>query len=300
VSRDAGDPRPRTRRSLGGGSPLTRWAAAAAIVIASAAATTGTLGLLFGGGDEAAPTPTATAPSPGATPSAGSGGTAPGTLASRAAPTLTPDLPDLSLDAVFSRDNQLVVVIANRGAGTFEGELLVTVDGRSPHRLDPGAPLQPGAVIERPVEGEYVQRRASVTVEIEPAVPVPEESLENNRRTVTVTPDQPNDLVLTEAAVDESGTQLRATVRNDSPIPVVGVVTVAVRRTAPRNELLGRTIAAIELEPSAETTVEVALTAPGGEPPDPPPTLGELLVILSATEVIQDANPLNDVLPRAP
>ena len=299
MSRDAGDPRPRTRRSLGGGSPLTRWAAAAAIVIASAAATAGTLGLLFGGGDEAAPTTTATAPISGAAP-IGAGAAAPGTPASQAAPTLTPDLPDLSLDAVFSRDNQLVVVIANRGAGTFEGELLVTVDGSSPHRLDPGAPLQPGAVIERPVEGEYVQRRASVTVEIEPATPLLEESLENNRRTVTVTPDQPNDLVLTEAAVDESGTQLRATVRNDSPIPVVGVVTVAVRRTTPRNELLGRTLAAIELAPSAETTVEVALTAPGGGPPDPPPTLGELLVILSATEVIQDANPLNDVLPRAP
>ena len=145
-----------------------------------------------------------------------------------------------------------------------------------------------------------MQRRASVTVAVEPATPTAEESLENNQRTVTVTPDQPNDLVLTDAVLDEAGGRLRASVRNDSPIPVVGVVTLAVRRTAPRNELLGRATAAIDLAPRAEVQVEVELAAPGGGPPEPPPTLDGLLVILSAAEAIQDANPLNDVLPRAP
>ncbi len=305
MSGGASDPRGRARRTLGGGSALTRWAAAAAIVIASAAATAGVLGLVFGGsGDEATPPPAAAAPSPGG-PSGGDAGgvAAPGTPASPAAPTLTPDLPDLpdlALDAVFSRDNQLVVVIANRGAGTFEGALLVTVDGGAPHRLEPGAPLAPGAAIERPVDGEYVQRRASVVVAVEPASATAEESLENNERTVIVRPDQPNDLVLTRAALGADGARLHATVRNDSPIPLVGVVTIAVRRTEPRSELLGRAAASVELAPRAETTVEVALAAPGGGPPEPPPALEELLVILSAAEAIQDANPLNDVLPRAP
>jgi hypothetical protein len=155
-------------------------------------------------------------------------------------------------------------------------------------------------VIERPVEGEYVQRRASVTVTVEPAAPTSEESLENNQRTVTVTPDQPNDLVLTDATLGEAAARLRATVRNDSPIPIVGMVTLAVRRTTPRNELLGRATAAIDLAPRVEIEVEVRLAAPGGGPPEPPPTIDGLLVILSAAEAIQDANPLNDVLPRAP
>ena len=302
MSTDLRDLQTLVRRALGRKSALTWWVTAGVLMFATVATTAGALGLVFNeSGDKT--TLSSTAPAPNAELSGRAGVGPPGITASLTAPTLTPDLPDLILDAVFSQNNRLVVVIANRGAGTFEGELLVTINGRAAYRLAPNGPLLPGTVFERPIEGEYVQRRAQVVVTVESMSLEREESLENNRRTVTVTPDQPNDLVLTKAVVDTSGAQLRASVRNDSPIPVLGVLTIAVRRTNPRNELLGRTTAPIELLPSAEITIPVTLVPPlvkrdGSGPLNPSLALGELIVILSATEMIQDANPHNDVLPR--
>lgn len=289
----------RDRREPGGPGALTIWTAVAAIVVASTAGVAG-LGLLLARGDDPPPRVVA-APSPDDASRRGDAGVGTaGTPTVPPAPTLTPDLPDLSLEAVFSRDNELVVVIANRGAGAFEGTVLVKVAGGASHRLDAGAPLAPGAIIESHLDGEYAQRRASVEVAIEPVVPTAEESVENNRRIVTVTPDRPNDLVLAGAELDADEGEIHASVRNDSPIPLVGVVTVAVRRTHPRSELLGRASMTIRLAPSATATVTVTLAAAGGGPPDPAPTLGGLLVILSAAEAIHDANPLNDVFPRTP
>ena len=299
---DPRDQQTRLHRALGRKSARIWWVTAGVLTIAIIATTVGALGIVFGeSGDET--TLSSTAPAPNAELSGRARVVPPGITASLTTPTLTPDLPDLILDAVFSQNNRLVVVIANRGAGIFEGELLVTINGRAAHRLTPSGPLSPGTVLERPIEGEYVQRRAQVVVTVESMSLEPEESLENNRRTVTVTPDQPNDLVLTKAVVDTNGAQLRASVRNDSPIPVLGVLTIAVRRTNPRTELLGRTTAPIKLVPNAEITIPVTLVPPlvkhdGSGPLNPSLALRELIVILSATEMIQDANPHNDVLPR--
>ncbi len=77
---------------------------------------------------------------------AGDATTAPPTPAPGGEPTFTPDLPDLTVESVTSRNNQLVVVIANVGAGDVNATMFVTVNGgaRETVGAKAGEPLRAG------------------------------------------------------------------------------------------------------------------------------------------------------------
>ena len=213
--------------------------------------------------------------------------------AGSAAPTQTADLPDLIVEAVYSRDNRLVVVIANEGNADVAAPITITVGG-VPHAAGvAGKPLRPGDQLETTLDDEYVQRRASVVIEVS-AEGVEEDDTANNRRTFVVTPDIANDLeviaVELDAPAQDGTTSVRITVRNNSVTPIVGTATIAIRRVTPSNELLARFDEPLEIAAGATHVYEERLPDPGGD-------VADLQVILSS-DAINDANPANDVYPR--
>lgn len=227
------------------------------------------------------------APTGNATPVGGT--TLPGTALPGTVPTLTPDLPDLVLQEVFSRDNRLVVVVTNEGNADIAQAILIAVSGAEPRRIDVGKPLRPGDRLETELEGEYVQLRALVTVTASLSAETPEERTDNNARSLVIEPDVPNDIEVLEVSNDPSTGHLVVTVRNNSVIPLVGGITLAVRRTAPSTELLGRREVPLDLAPRATASYEF-------------PELVELDLaaarVLLATDAISDADTANNVLPR--
>ncbi len=235
-------------------------------------------------GDIAALPPTWDEPvaTPAATANPTAAATAPGTPAA--------DLPDLVIEAVSSRENRLVVVVRNVGAADSGGPLFVIVDGGPRQRIDvEGKPLRPGDTLEAVLEQEYVQRRASVTVEIALAEGVAEADADNNLFDVVVTPDRDNDLEVRSVALDPDDGHLIVTVRNNSMIPLVGTVTISVRRTQPESLLLKRLVEDLDVDAGAEqryhfddlTDLDLTRTR----------------VILSS-DAINDADGTNNVFPR--
>ena len=225
---------------------------------------------------EAAPGPTASA-----TPAA---------AAANGAPTQTPDYPDLAIDAVFARENRLVVTIINLGDADVGGAIFITVDGGDRTRIDVGGkPLRPGETLETVLAGEYVQRRARVTVEVLPGAGVEEQETENNRLESVVAPDLPNDLEVLSAERDAADGHLTVAVRNNSLIPLVGVVAIAVRETAPSPRLLQRLDAPLDVAEGATQHYEF-------------PTLIDLdlgrIQVLLSSDAINDAVQANNVFPR--
>lgn len=210
-----------------------------------------------------------------------------------AAPTETADLPDLIVEAVYSRNNRLVVVIANEGNADVAVPITLTVGG-VPHVVGvAGKPLRPGDQLETTLDDEYVQRRASVVIEVS-AEGVEEDDTANNRRTFVVSPDVANDLEVIALELDPAAqdgiASIRITVRNNSVIPIVGAVTLAIRRVTPSSELLARFDEPLEIAAGATHVYEKRLPDPGG-------TVADLQVILSS-DAINDADPANDVYPR--
>ena len=303
--------------------PLARWIAPLAAFAAAAALTALAAAVLIGGGDDpppdapGAPSPatpaaaTAPAASPEATPaagdasSAGGGGASPAPSASpadgaeadaspaasptdEAAPTLTPDYPDLLVSSVGSRDNRLVVAVANRGSADASGPIAVSVDGGEARRIDVGKALRPGATLERVLDGEYVQRRATVTVTLV-AEGMREENAGNNTFHGVVAPDAPNDLEVLGVAIDAEGGHPYAEVRNRSPIPLAGAVTIAVRDAAPGGGLLLREQFPLAVAAGAIQRFDLEALA-GAE-------ASSLRVILS-TDAIGDADSANNTWPR--
>lgn len=200
------------------------------------------------------------------------------------------DLPDLVIEDVSSRENRLVVVVRNVGDADFDGPLFVIVDGGPRQRIDvEGKPLRPGDTLEAVLEQEYVQRRASVTVEIALAEGVAEADAANNRLDVVIAPDLDNDLEVRSAALDPDDGHLIVTVRNNSLIPLVGTVTISVRRTQPESQLLKRVEEDLNVEAGAEQRYHFNdLTGLD---------LTRTRVILS-TDAINDADGTNNVFPR--
>ena len=230
---------------------------------------------LVDGADEAQPLPAST-------PAAG-------------APTQTPDYPDLVIEAVFSRENRLVVLIANEGNADVGGAIYVVVNGGEPVRVDVGGkPLRPGDMLEIVLDEEYVQRRATAAVEVRTADGVPEEDTGNNRFQTVVTPDVANDLEILSVELDTENALFTITLRNNSIIPLVGVVTIAVRRIAPSSSLIGRFTASLDVPAGGTQTYEqrFELTSDSA-----PVDLTGVQVILS-TEAINDASAGNNVFPR--
>ncbi len=165
--------------------------------------------------------------------------------------TLTPDLPDLVVERAYSAGNQLMVRIVNQGAGDAGGEFLVSLDGRDPIALDvkPGEPLRAGQALDAPIEGYYLQLRQSVSVLLVPSIDRPEEDEANNSWSGFVEPDQPNDIEVVGASTVAPDDHLQVVVRNNSPIPLVGVISITVREALPSTVMLGRQNGTVEMPP---------------------------------------------------
>lgn len=164
-------------------------------------------------------------------------------------PTLTPDLPDLVLEKVFSLNNQLMVRITNQGAGDATGEFRVSVRGGDPVPLNvkPGEPLRSGQTLEGAVPNEYVQLRTGVWVVVVVEDDRPEEDETNNTWEGIVEPDQPNDVEIVRAEISPADGHLVVDIRNNSPMPIVGTFIVAVREALPSTTLLARRTEALEM-----------------------------------------------------
>ncbi len=190
---------------------------------------------------------------------------------------------------VFSRLNQLFVVVANAGTADADGVIEVSIDGGTPHPIDTGKALRPGDLIEYPLEGEYVQRRGQVVVTVRPSASIVERNAGNNVFVGVVTPDAPNDLAVIDITYGGSGPHLIATIRNRSPIPLRGEVTIAIREIEAQDDLLLRETRELDVERGATQAFEfpAITTAP----------LESVQVIIS-TDAINDADASNNLLPR--
>ena len=232
-------------------------------------------------------TPAATA-SPRVSPTPSQEATATETPAA-ALPTDRRDFPDLVVSDVFSHDNQLFVVVSNTGNADADGLIEVSVDGGPPQRIDTGKSLRPGDLLEQPIDGEYVQRRAQVVVTVRASASIVERNAGNNVFVGVVTPDAPNDIALVDVEYGGSGPHLIATIRNRSPIPLRGEVTIGIREITPQDRLLLRERRNLDVASGATQSFEF--------PSITSETPGSVQVIVS-TDAINDADTSNDALPR--
>ncbi len=224
----------------------------------------------------------------------GASGTASPTGPAGAATAVVPggaDRPDLALERVFSRDNRLGVTIANRGTVDVTARILVSVDGRTaePVPVKAGEPLRADDTVDFVFPDEYVQRRAQVHVAVSTDPPVAERDAANNAVDAVIAPDLPNDLEIVSAASAVASGELRVVIRNNSPIPVVGAVTLTVQASGGSDRSLGARTADIDLAPQASTTLAL---------PDVQHVDFTKATVLLVTEAINDAVPTNDVYPR--
>ncbi len=203
--------------------------------------------------------------------------------------TLVPALPDLVVALAEARDNQLVVTLANEGTADVSGTILISLNGATPKPIDvkAGEPLLAGDELELRYEEEYVQRRGRVTIEASIDPPVEELDNANNRLQIVIEPDVPNDLGITNALLIQ-GRGLVVSVRNNSTIPIVGLIAIDVRQR-PEGTLLGRRRLEVELLP--EEIIEVEFEA-----------LDELdftrATIQLASDALDDAQFANNTFPR--
>lgn len=212
---------------------------------------------------------------------------APGASTSTPSSTVVPEAADLALEEVRSSQNQLVVSLTNLGGSDITTAVLVSINGGEPQRIEVAEkPLRPGDRLDLPLDGEYVQRRA--TLEVSATIEDGEDADEsNNEVTATIGPDVPNDLEVGAVTLEPF---LAVEVRNNSPIPIVGVISVGVRETRPTNALLGRRD---DLPVQIEAGGSVSVPFDGLRGLD----LTRIQVILD-TNAINDADPTNDVYPR--
>ena len=268
VPAEPGDPTATTTAPPTAAADLTPSATATATTTASPAAASATASRSL------SPTP-----SPEATASATSAATA----------TDRRDYPDLVVSDVFSRDNQLFVAVGNAGSADADGPIEVSVDDGPPQRIDTGKALRPGDRLEQPIEGEYVQRRAQVVVTVRASASIVERNAGNNVFVGVVTPDAPNDIAIIDVVYGGSGPHLIATIRNRSPIPLRGEVTIGIREITPQDRLLLRENRNLDVESGATQSFEFPgiTSAP----------LESVQVIVS-TDAINDADGSNDALPR--
>lgn len=215
----------------------------------------------------------------------------PGATTASGQPTFTPDLPDLAIESVFSRDNRVVVVVTNVGVVDLNAEVTVSIDGGSPHTADikPGEPILPDDQLEIALDNEYVQRRALITVTVATEPAVEEGNLENNTLETVISPDLENDLSIATVAFDGPEGALRIELQNNSSIPVTGAATITVRENSEERTRLGVAQPLFELAPGEVISIDfpeiVELTA------------DDITVRLSS-DAVNDADPTNNVFPQ--
>ena len=207
-------------------------------------------------------------------------------------PTLTPDLPDLHVEAAYARENRLRVSVTNQGAGDAVGRLLVSVNDGPPVPLDiarPGEPLRPGERADGGVPGGTVQIRSAIKVRVFLDPPTEEEDPDNNTWDGIVEPDAPNDIEILSVAAESATSGLVVTLRNNSPIPVTGTFTVSIREALPSTNLLERQI--------ITGTIEAGVTARVEFPTLIGVDVNEIAIRLSS-DGVDDASIANNVYPR--
>lgn len=209
---------------------------------------------------------------------------------SEAIATPPPNPPDLVVREVFARENHVVVVVASEGSGEADADAVieVSVNGGRFVRIDTGKALRPGDELERVVEGEYVQRRSRVAVTLR-AWGILERRTDNNTFESEIAPDTFNDIEVSGVRVDPDGGHVVVEVRNNSPIPLAGVVTLTVREAGSG----GATLL------SADFALEVA--AGGVSRYDLREFTGVEAASLSvtvSTDAISDADSANNTYPR--
>lgn len=207
-----------------------------------------------------------------------------------ARPTPPPGRPDLVVREVFARDNRLVVVVANDGSADAAGEGVIeaSVDGGRYVRIDTGKALRPGDELEATVEGAYVQRRSHVSITLR-AWGIIEADTGNNTFGAEVAPDTFNDIEVLGIGRDEESGHIVVELRNNSPIPLVGAVTLEVRDSTPGGRAILADVFPLDVESGATSRYDL----PALVDADP----GSISVTIS-TESINDADSANNMYPR--
>ena len=207
---------------------------------------------------------------------------------SEARPTLPPDPPDLLVREVFARENRLVVLVANEGSGDANGAIEASVDGGPFQRIDTGKALRPGDELERAVAGVYVQRRSRVSIMLR-APGTEEEDTTNNAFEGEVAPDMYNDIEVLGVGIDPDGGHLVVELRNNSPIPLLGAVTLTVHESTPDGSLLLRDEFPLDVEAGAMSRYDLRALRDVDA--------ASILVTVS-TDAISDADSENNTYPR--
>lgn len=196
---------------------------------------------------------------------------------------------DVRIEQLDSRGNRLHLVVRNMGAVAAPQLLQVTVDDRAAREVDLGRELPPGETAEFVLETEYVQRRASVTVTVHVVGDQDAGASTGATATAVVEPDEPNDLELLAPSADAGDGHLIVSMRNNSPIPLVGTATVSVREPPPSNRLVARLDAPFDVEPKVSFDVDFVEI----REPDP----AAFYIVLS-TDALTDADLGNNTYPR--
>ncbi len=207
-----------------------------------------------------------------------------------ARPTPPPGRPDLVVREVFARDNRLVVVVANEGSADAdaEGVIEVSVDSGRFVRIDTGKALRPGDELEAVVEGAYVQRRSGVSIALR-AWGIIESDTGNNTFGAEVAPDTFNDIEVLGIGRDEASGHIVVEVRNNSPIPLVGTVTLEVSASTPGGPTLLAELLPLDVESGATSRYDLRAlvdTDPGS------------ISVTASTDAINDADSANNTYPR--
>ena len=207
-----------------------------------------------------------------------------------ARPSQPPDRPDLVVREVFARDNRLVVVVANAGSADADGEGIIeaSVGGGGYVRIDTGKALRPGDELGVAVEGAYVQRRSHVSITLR-AWGIIEADTGNNSFDAEVAPDTFNDIEVLGIGRDEESGHIVVELRNNSPIPLVGAVTLEVRASAVDGPPIIAEVFPLDVESGATSRYDLAALVDA----DP----GSISVTAS-TEAINDADSANNTYPR--
>lgn len=200
-----------------------------------------------------------------------------------------PDRPDLVVRALTSRQNELWVTVANVGTADATGPIEVAINDGTRHRVDVGKPLRPGEQLDARLTGEYVQFRAQVDVTVFGPPNLSERDTANNKHEFTVAPDQPNDLEILRVVNAAGDGHLIVTVRNNSPIPIVGSATVTIRQAGAGGQALAIQQQPLDLPPQAAVDVPFADLKNQD--------LTKIQALLS-TDAIVDASQTNNVYPR--
>lgn len=207
-----------------------------------------------------------------------------------ARPTPPPDRPDLVVREVFARDNHLVVVVANEGSGDASADAVIeaSVDRGRFVRIDTGKALRPAEVLEAAVEGAYVQRRSRVSITLR-AWGVIEADTSNNTFEGDVAPDTFNDIEVLGVGRDAERGHLVVELRNNSPIPLAGTVTLEVSASTPGGPPLLAEVFPLDVESGATSRYDLRALVDA----DP----GSISVTVS-TDAINDADSANNTYPR--